>query len=166
MACLLRRRCLAKVFLGDEYTVEEYRELVAQEAGKPRRKNKQPEREQQTAFFDWVYLHETEFPDLKRVWHTPNGPPHPLPHVGAIMQRMGARRGISDLLCFRPRRGYLGFASEFKAPGEVLTPDQIDWLIEFEHLGLRTEIFNYWYQAALFCCWYFDLPERMAWGIR
>lgn len=151
--------------VGDEITLEEYQAMLAEE--KPeRRRAVQRERKQQTDFFTWVRLHEQEFPCLKRVWHTPNGPPHPLPHVGAIMYGMGARKGIPDLLCLERRRGWLGFASEFKDVGEHLTPDQWDWARHFESLGLRVEIFNYWHEAALFCCWYFDLPERLSWGVK
>lgn len=53
---------------------------------------------------------------------------------GAILKRMGTRRGVSDLCFSIPPNGRFA-ALELKAPGEKPTPDQRDFIEEIKASG-------------------------------
>jgi VRR-NUC domain len=62
--------------------------------------------------------------------------------TGAILKRMGALAGVSDLLLFRPGKcphcggaRLEGFAIELKAPGGRLTEAQLNFMARFNDAG-------------------------------
>ncbi len=130
---------------------------------------KQPESDMQIALFDMVYLHETKYPLLARVFHVPNegysGPKGKA--KGQKRHREGVRAGIFDIFVDVPMSlnmfttsldGALiycpGLRIELKAPGGKMSDAQTDWLNYYREAGYRAEICFSWEEAWNIICEY------------
>jgi hypothetical protein len=77
--------------------------------------------------FDWVFRHESAYPVLRWVFHSPNGGARNKAEGGKL-KAMGARKGVVDVISPFPGPGGSGLALELKAPGKKPTPDQAEFL--------------------------------------
>jgi len=73
------------------------------------------ERYHQVAFFEWVTLKRATDARFWLVFHVPNGG-HRLARVGAEMKRLGALKGVPDVIGLIPTAKYRGLVAEFKGP--------------------------------------------------
>ena len=141
----------------------------------PKKRN-QPESDMQISLFDMIYLHETKYPLLKRVWHSPNGGYRSAdPGARAKRQklvRMGMRAGVFDIhvdvvkyKTVENRAGYYqktefhGLKIELKAPGGKMSDAQTDWLNYYREAGYRAEICFSWEEAWNIICDYLGYEE-------
>lgn len=93
------------------------------------RKYVAPEDAHQAAVIQWHWLAMREWPELKRLFHVPNGG-HRNRIVAAKLVGQGVKRGVPDLWLPVRRRGYTGCVIEMKRAdgGDGGTPEQLDWL--------------------------------------
>lgn len=75
----------------------------------------------------------------KLVLHFPNEGRRTLSH-GALLKKMGMRKGVSDLLIAYPRHGYHGAWIELKTLKGKPTPEQKIFLDDMEAQGYYTKI--------------------------
>ena len=142
----------------------------------PKKQRNQPESDMQIALFDMIYLHESKYPLLRRIFHVPNeGYSGVKGRVkGQKRHREGVRPGIFDIFVDVPimkavtRTGtspsrYLcicpGLRIELKAPGGKISDAQTDWLNYYREAGYRAEICFSWEDAWNIICDYLGYPE-------
>lgn len=77
--------------------------------------------------FDWIFSHESLYPDLRWVFHSPNGGRRTKAQAGRF-KAMGVRAGVVDILSPFPSQGGAGLAIELKAPGKAPTEMQLKFL--------------------------------------
>ena len=139
----------------------------------PQKVRNQPESDMQIALFDMIYLHESKYPLLRRVFHVPNegyfrGPQGQA--KGQKRHREGVRPGIFDIFVDVPMNlpiktisidGALlycpGLRIELKAPGGKMSDDQTDWLNYYRSAGYRAEICFSWEEAWNIICDYLGI---------
>ena len=114
--------------------------------------------------FDFIRANESQFPELKRIYHVPNGGKRSIT-VARKMKRAGVRPGIFDVSCDTARNGFRGLRFELKFGRNKLTDEQEDWLAYYEAEGYQTGVFYTWVEAALAIIDYFDLPDYLRQGL-
>jgi hypothetical protein len=113
-------------------------------SGKPERKRE--EEHAQMAVMDWVTLHESKYPALQMLFHSPNGGHRDI-RVAVKMKRMGVRRGVPDLLLpvikmssLPPIPQWHGLAIEMKSGKGSTTDQQDEWLVKLREQGWQTKV--------------------------
>jgi hypothetical protein len=119
----------------------------------------------QQFLFDWIRSLESQYPDLKYIYHVPNGGKRSIT-VARKLKRAGVRPGIFDISCDTARKTWRGFRYELKFGRNKLTDEQRDvWLPYYEAEGYQTGVFYTWVEAALAIIDYFDLPDYLRQGL-
>lgn len=114
----------------------------------PKTPRNNPEEQMQMALFDRIRMHEDAYPELRRIFHTPNGGSRGQRRgrdgltEGQRMQRAGVRPGVVDIICCTAKGAWRGFAFELKAGRNRCTPEQDDWLFYFAGQDFLTGV--YW----------------------
>ena len=103
-------------------------------------KRRSPEEELHLLCFEWIFLNEPKHPVLKWTYHTPNGGRRSKAEAGRF-KAMGVRAGVVDIInSFKGPSGASGFACELKAPGEVPTEKQKEFLAVASSDGFVTGV--------------------------
>lgn len=82
---------------------------------------------EQIAVFNWALWQEGTWPELKYMFHVPNGMKSK-PREVAKYKKAGLKPGCPDIWLPVPRRGYGGLVIELKLPGEKPRQNQTEWL--------------------------------------
>ncbi len=106
-----------------------------------------PEREHQTAFFDWLRMNEEKHPVLKRFFAIPNGGKRTRATAVGLFKE-GVKRGVLDTFLPAPRCGKFGLWIEFKAGDNTLTLEQTEWKAFLELEGYQVHVVRDWTEAA------------------
>lgn len=85
------------------------------------------EETEQIEFMCWCKTHEDQYPDLKMMFHVPNGGSRNKREAIALKQ-MGVKAGVSDLLMLVPHGKYHGLIIEMKYGSNKLQDSQRDFL--------------------------------------
>lgn len=104
------------------------------------------EDEEQEKLFDWAKLYECRYPELRALFHIPNGGLRDV-RVAKKLKRQGVKPGVSDLFLSAPKGQYHGLYIEMKIKGNHATDKQIEWLRLVKDYGYATAI-CYGYQEA------------------
>jgi len=104
------------------------------------------EEQEHRAFIEYVRLMEWKYPDLKMLFHVPNGGKRPKGEAGK-MQALGQKAGVLDFLLLAPRGHCHGFALELKVPGGRTSIEQLNWIAELQERGYCAEIRVGWEKA-------------------
>lgn len=105
---------------------------------------------EQIALMDWAACHPLI---TKYLFHIRNEAKRSYGE-GIKAQRMGLKRGVSDLFLAYPRNNYSGFWIELKRPktkehpAGVLNSYQKNFLLAMEDVGYKTGVFYSWIDAA------------------
>lgn len=124
------------------------------------------------AFFEWAQLQANIWPELKLLYHVPNGGVRPkaLDKHGKVysvegvkLKRMGARKGVLDYNLPVPRAimGVIrpGLWIEFKAKGRKLTPEQREFAGALEQQGHMVVVVFDWETAKQYITQYLGVPD-------
>ena len=146
----------------------------------PKKQRNQPESDMQIALFDMIYLHESKYPLLRRVFHVPNEGYSGVKGQakGQKRHREGVRAGIFDIMVDVPlwkvdglrfSHGARddacmiidcpGLRIELKAKGGKMSDAQTDWLNYYRNAGYRAEICFSWEEAWNIICDYLGYEE-------
>lgn len=101
----------------------------------------------QEAIFAWCDYNKNRYPDLKLLYHVPNGGKRDAATARAL-KRQGVKAGVPDLVLPVPQCGFHGLYIELKAPGGKLEQSQIDYLQAVEQRGYLALVCVGW-QAAV-----------------
>lgn len=88
---------------------------------------KRSEISEQIAVFNWALWQEGQWPELKYMFHVPNGM-RSKPREVAKYKKAGLKPGCPDIWLPVPRRGYHALIIELKLPGEKPRQNQTEWL--------------------------------------
>ena len=89
------------------------------------------------AVIAWCRLVAPRDPQLRYLYHTPNGELRSKATAGRL-QALGVAAGVPDLLWPVPRCGATGLALELKRRGGVASAAQADWLALYANTGWQT----------------------------
>ena len=136
----------------------------------PKKPRNQPESDMQIALFDMIYLHESKYPLLRRVFHVPNEGYSGVKGraKGQKRHREGVRAGIFDIFVEVPQYKFdaagryiscPGLHIELKAKDGKMSDAQTDWLNYYCSAGYRAEICFSWEDAWEIICDYLGYEE-------
>ena len=109
----------------------------------------------QEAIFSWCDYNRGKYPELKLLYHVPNGGKRDAATARAL-KRQGVKAGISDLVLPVASAGYHGLYVELKAPGGSLEQSQIDFLQEVDNQGYLALVCVGWQAAVQTLSTYLD----------
>ena len=116
----------------------------------------------QIALFAWAALSVGTMPELKWLFHVPNGGSRgdtgkSRAIAGGRLKAEGVRKGVPDICLLAARKGYHGICIEMKRPSEKpktdrskggLSSEQIDWLNNLSSEGYACYVCYSWTEAA------------------
>ncbi len=130
---------------------------LASLSGLPGMTRRHVEAEHQRALFTWARLAERRIPELRWLFHVPNGERRDA-RTGAMLKAMGVRPGVPDVWLPIRRGGHIGLVIEMKAPGGAKTrPSQQEWIDHLRREGWVAGACYGWQQARLSICTYLDV---------
>lgn len=88
----------------------------------------------QMTLMEWAMLMENRWPELKLLFHVPNGGARGKAEAGRL-KRQGVKAGVPDLMLPVARGGYHGLFIELKAEKGSLTAEQKEWLQMLQEQG-------------------------------
>lgn len=101
----------------------------------------------QETIFEWCDYNKGRYPELKLLYHVPNGGKRDATTARAL-KRQGVKAGVSDLVLPVARCGFHGLYMELKAPGGKLEQSQIEFLQEVEQQGYLALVCVGWNAAV------------------
>lgn len=105
------------------------------------------EGQEQQALFDWAQRMEGRYPELKLMYHVPNGGKRDKV-TAAILKREGVKSGVPDICLPVPKGRFHGLYIELKRAGGKTTKKQDEWLEALEMQGYRTHVCVGWQSAS------------------
>lgn len=97
------------------------------------------EEQEQIHVFQWAKLQEGKWPELRWMFHIPNGGKRSKVEA-ARFKAAGVKAGVPDICLPVPRGGYHGLYIELKASCNRATARQNEWLDYLCGAGYRTQI--------------------------
>lgn len=89
---------------------------------------------EQVKVFQWAAYAEVRYPELRWMYHCPNGGSRNAIEAAKLKQ-MGVKAGVSDICLPYPRGKYCGLFVEMKFGKNKLTENQGEFLNEMAHAG-------------------------------
>jgi hypothetical protein len=105
------------------------------------------EGQEQEFLFDWVQYQSGRLPELRLLYHVPNGGKRDK-RTAINLKRQGVKAGVPDLVLPVPRGGYHGAYVELKVNKNKTTDLQKMWLSDLEEQGYFTAVCYGWKEAA------------------
>lgn len=107
---------------------------------------KTTESQEQIALFEWSAIMEYKYPELKLMFHVPNGGLRNKV-VAAKLKLEGVKSGVPDVVLPVARNGFYGLYIELKAKGGKLSDNQLWWIAATRNQGYLSVICYGWEQA-------------------
>ncbi len=114
---------------------------------------------EQEALFDWAEACTTYFPELKLMYHIPNGG-YRNKAEAARLKVQGVKAGVPDIHLPVARGKYHSLYIELKAGNNKPTENQKIWLRELNKQGNAVSVCYGWHQAAETIKHYLNLNEK------
>ncbi|WP_206458680.1 VRR-NUC domain-containing protein [Anaerovorax sp. IOR16] len=115
------------------------------------RKSKYPKTQtegiEQSTLMEWAELSKGKFPELRLLFHIPNGGSRHLIEA-ANLKKQGVKAGVPDLCLPVPKGEYHGLYIEMKAKTNTPTKEQKEWIKELTQQGYFATVCWGWMQAA------------------
>ena len=93
----------------------------------------------QATLMEWAMLMENRWPQLRLLFHVPNGGARSKSEAGR-MKRQGVKAGVPDLMLPVARGGYHGLFVELKAEKGSLTAEQKEWIRQLQEQGYAATV--------------------------
>ena len=120
---------------------------------------KQLESEHQTALFQWAKLMEGVYPELRHMFHVPNGGRRD--RITAVrLKAEGVKPGVPDIMLPVPRGGYHGLWIELKVGGGKPSKEQREWQDYLNAAGYCALLCYGWQTAREEIELYLNLPKE------
>ena len=110
-------------------------------------KKYQWEAAQQQTLFEWAALREAKVPELRLMYHVPNGGSRNSIEA-ANLKRQGVKAGVPDVCLPVARGNSHGLYIEMKAGDNKPTEKQKEWLTALEKQGYATAVCYSWEEAV------------------
>jgi hypothetical protein len=105
------------------------------------------ESNEQITLFQWAVLHERKYPELKLLYHIPNGGKR-YKTTAIRLKAEGVKAGVPDICLPVPRGKYHGLYIELKAGKNTATDNQKQWLRDLTAYGYFTAVCCGWQAAS------------------
>lgn len=120
------------------------------------------ESQEQTALFNWAETACCKWPELRWMYHVPNGGTRNAIEA-AHLQAQGVKPGVPDVVLPIARGGYFGLYIEMKKQvGGVVSEHQRDWLNGLQNLGYLAVVCTGFQAAANMIEKYMSLPATVS----
>lgn len=110
---------------------------------------------EQQCLFRWAEYVKGAYPELKLLYHIPNGGRRSKGEAGRLKAE-GVKAGAPDVCLPVARNGFHGAYIELKKQGGRVSPGQIRWLRDLEGQGYFTAVCYSWEAAAALLKDYLD----------
>lgn len=100
---------------------------------------KRGEDTEQMGVIDWANWNLQRFPELKMLYHVPNGGKRN-PKEAARFKAMGVKAGVPDLCLPVPMNGYAGLYIEMKYGSNRTTAAQKEWIKNLKEYGYKATV--------------------------
>jgi hypothetical protein len=98
------------------------------------------ESQEQATLFEWARLMENRYPELRLMYHIPNGGLRNKP-VAVTLTAQGVRRGVPDICLPVARHEFHGLYIELKRlKGGKVSQEQADWILLLKEQGYKAEV--------------------------
>lgn len=111
-----------------------------------RAKQRDLEGAEQRALFKWAGYAQSQYPELRYLFHVPNGGSRDA-ITGAKLKAQGVRRGVPDVFLDVSRGSWHGLRIELKANGGHTSDEQHDWIRELQAQGYFAQVCVGWEAA-------------------
>ncbi len=105
------------------------------------------EHTEQVSLFEWAAWMGTRIPELKLLYHVPNGGKRDKA-TAARLKAEGVKAGVPDVFLPVARMGYHGFYLELKVGKNKTSPEQDAWLNALKAEGYAVDVSYGWQEAA------------------
>lgn len=106
------------------------------------------EEQEQITLFEWAETMTYTYPDLRWLYHVPNGGSRGTAEAGRF-KAMGVKSGVPDVALDIPRGGFHGLRVEMKrTKGGKLSDAQREWIDHYNAIGYRAVVCHGWQEAA------------------
>ena len=114
------------------------------------------EEEEQVALFNWAKMQEGKYPELKLMFHIPNGGLRSKSEA-ARFKRAGVKPGVPDIFLPCARGNYHGLFIELKKlTGGRTSKEQKAWITALENAGYAASVCCGWQEASRAITWYLE----------
>ncbi len=117
------------------------------------------ESNEQISLFEWCEYNLGKYPELKLLFHVPNGGYRSTTTAGR-MKAEGVKPGVPDLCLPVARQGYHGLFIEMKAGRNKPTAYQMQWLENLSNQGYLAVVCHGWEEATKILTDYLDEVPR------
>lgn len=124
---------------------------------------RQDEAQHQRALFAWAKMIEGVHPEIRRMFHVPNGGKRD-PKTAAAMKAEGVKAGVPDIVLPVPRGGYHGLWIELKTDTGKPSKEQTEWLEYLNSVGYCALLCYGWHTARIEIEQYWKLPKEETHG--
>ena len=100
----------------------------------------------QEMLFTWAMWQQEGRPELKLLYHVPNGGKRDAT-TGRALKRQGVKAGVPDLCLSVARGGYHGLYIELKAGKNTTSPKQKEWINDLGQQGYYAAVCRGWEEA-------------------
>ena len=115
------------------------------------------EENEQAALFRWASYAQTQYEELKLMYHVPNEGKRSAV-TGARMKQAGLKSGVPDVCLPTAHGGYIGLYIEMKVKPNKPTENQKQWLRALREAGHFTAVCYTWEEAKNLIEEYLGLP--------
>ena len=115
------------------------------------------EENEQAALFRWASYAQTQYEELKLMYHVPNEGKRSSV-TGARMKQAGLKPGVPDVCLPTAHGGYVGLYIEMKVKPNKPTENQKQWLRALREAGHFTAVCYTWEEAKNLIEEYLGLP--------
>ena len=129
-------------------TTTGHRRTAAPQKDRKRNETVPTESQEQQQLFSWAAWQAGKYPELKLLYHTPNGGSRGKAEAGRFKVE-GVKAGVPDICLPVARGNYHGLYIELKRlKGSKITPEQTAWIADLEAQGYRAVICKGWETAS------------------
>jgi len=112
------------------------------------------ESEEQQALFEWASMQAGKYPELRLLYHIPNGGRRGKAEAGRF-KAGGVKSGVPDLCLPVARGNYHGLYIELKRiKGGRVEPSQEAWIVALKEQGYYATVCRGWVAASRVLIWY------------
>ena len=107
---------------------------------------KATESQEQIALFQWAAMQDNKYPELKLMYHIPNGGQRNIV-TATRLKREGVKSGVPDIFLPVVKKCYSGLYIEMKAIKGKTSKNQIEWIENLKFQGYAVVVCYGWEEA-------------------
>lgn len=114
---------------------------------------------EQEALFAWADVMSAQMPELKYMYHVPNGGQRDI-RTAVALKRRGVKAGVPDIVLPAARSEYHGLYIELKIGSNKPSEHQKEYLQYLNEQGYKAVVCYGWHEAMEEVCKYLNKDDR------